>query len=177
MKLIDAGERVFIRRPRLADADEFLRGVAQSRSLHRPWVYPGTSSLQFETYLRRQRTDRHHGFFICEQGTRALVGVANLNEVVRGDFQSAYLGYYAFAPYVGNGYMHEGVGLVLRQAFTSVGLHRVEVNIQPKNRSSIALARRLGFVHEGSARRYLKVGGRWRDHDRWALLVEGWRAR
>ena len=151
--------------------------MARSRSLHRPWVYPGTSSREFEAYLRRQRTDRHLGFFICERGTRALVGVANLNEVVRGDFQSAYLGYYAFARYVGNGYMYEGVGLVLRQAFTSVGLHRVEVNIQSENHRSIALARKLGFVRERRSRRYLKVGGRWRNHERLALLVEGWRAR
>lgn len=110
MRPLDAGERVLIRRPRLADARAFLRLVARSRSLHRPWVYPSASAREFEAYVRRQRSDRYRGFFVCERETGDLVGVANLNEVVRGDFQSAYLGYYAFVPHVGRGYMREGVG-------------------------------------------------------------------
>jgi len=31
--------------------------------------------------------------------TRAIVGVFNLGEIVHGQFQSAYVGYYAFAPH------------------------------------------------------------------------------
>ena len=31
----------------------------------------------------------------------ALVGVFNFSEIVRGAFQSAYLGYFAFAPHAG----------------------------------------------------------------------------
>jgi ribosomal-protein-alanine N-acetyltransferase len=42
------------------------------------------------------------------------------------------------------------------------------------NRASVALVRRLGFRREGYSRRYLKIGGRWRDHERWALLAEDW---
>jgi ribosomal-protein-alanine N-acetyltransferase len=102
--------------------------------------------------------------------------VINLNEVVRGSFQSAYLGYYAFEPFAGQGFMSAGMTLVLRQAFREIGLHRLEANIQPENKASIALARRLGFRREGFSPRYLKLGGRWRDHERWALLREGWRS-
>jgi ribosomal-protein-alanine N-acetyltransferase len=54
-------------------------------------------------------------------------------------------------------------------------LHRVEANIQPRNRASIALVKSLGFRQEGYSPRYLKIGGRWRDHERWALLVDDWR--
>jgi ribosomal-protein-alanine N-acetyltransferase len=56
--------------------------------------------------------------------------------------------------------------------FGDLGLHRVEANIQPGNTRSIGLVQRLGFEKEGFSRRYLKVGGEWRDHERWALLAE-----
>ncbi len=72
--------------------------------------------------------------------------------------------------------MREGLELVLGRAFTELGLHRLEANIQPGNHASIALVERCGFVREGFSERYLKVGGRWRDHERWAIRVEQWRA-
>jgi len=63
---------------------------------------------------------------------------------------------------------------VLRHAFVMLRLHRVEANIQPGNRASIALAEGAGFRREGFSPRYLKIGGRWRDHERWAILAEEW---
>jgi ribosomal-protein-alanine N-acetyltransferase len=65
--------------------------------------------------------------------------------------------------------------LALRHAFRTLKLHRVEANIEPGNEASIALVRRAGFTREGFSQRYLKLGGRWRDHERWALLREDWR--
>jgi ribosomal-protein-alanine N-acetyltransferase len=70
--------------------------------------------------------------------------------------------------------MTEGVRAVLGRVFGDLGLHRVEANIQPANLRSIALVRRLGFEKEGFSRRYLKVDGDWRDHERWALRAESW---
>ena len=99
----------------------------------------------------------------------------NVSEIVRGPFRSAYLGYYAFVPHAGHGYMTEALTLALRWAFRGLRLHRVEANIQPGNQASRALVRGLGFRREGFSRRYLKVAGRWRDHERWALVAEDWR--
>ena len=103
-----------------------------------------------------------------------LAGVVNVNEIVRYSFQSAYLGYYAFTPHAACGFMREGLQLVIERAFDELRLHRLEANIQPANVRSIALVRSLGFRNEGLSRRYLKISGRWRDHERWALLVDDW---
>ena len=73
------------------------------------------------------------------------------------------------------GYTTEALQLMLRHAFVKLKLHRVEANIQPENAASIALVKRAGFVKEGYSRRYLKICGRWRDHERWAILIEDWR--
>jgi ribosomal-protein-alanine N-acetyltransferase len=122
--------------------------------------------------LKRFSSDRRYGFLVIHRDSGGVVGVININDIIRGAFQSASLGYYALAPYAGQGLMHEGMLLVLKYAFGKLKLHRVEANIQPGNRASIALVRKCGFVREGFSRRMLKIQGRWRDHQRWALSVE-----
>lgn len=116
-------------------------------------------------------------FVVHLRDSNALVGVVNLSEVVRGSFRSAYLAYYAFEPYAGRGLMREGLAQVLILAFGRLELHRLEANLQPGNRASRALVRSLGFRREGFSPRYLKINGRWKDHERWAILAEEWRAR
>jgi ribosomal-protein-alanine N-acetyltransferase len=61
---------------------------------------------------------------------------------------------------------------LVKKAFSEVQLHRLEANIQPENLASVALVRACGFVQEGYSRRYLKIRGRWRDHERWAILAK-----
>ena len=119
----------------------------------------------------------HAGLLVCRVDDDAMAGVFNFSEIVRGTFQSAYLGYYAFAPHAGDGYMSDGLRLALDSAFRTLKLHRVEANIQPGNVRSIALVRKAGFTREGFSRRYIKIAGRWRDHVRFALTIEDWRAR
>jgi [ribosomal protein S5]-alanine N-acetyltransferase len=164
--------RVIIRPPTGNDGPAFLAAVRRSRSLHRPWVSPPASTKAFAGYVERAVSETHRGFLVIHRRTGNLVGVINLNNVIRGAFQNAFLGYYSFLPQAGRGLMHEGMQLVLRHAFRKLKLHRLEANIQPGNHASIALARKCGFVREGFSRRYLKILGRWRDHERWTLLSE-----
>jgi ribosomal-protein-alanine N-acetyltransferase len=112
------------------------------------------------------------GYFIRLRASGELIGVINVSEIVRGAFRSAYVGFYAFAPYHRQGYMAEGLQLVIGAAFRRLRLHRLEANVQPGNRASLRLIRRLGFRREGYSPRYLKIAGRWRDHERWALLAD-----
>jgi [ribosomal protein S5]-alanine N-acetyltransferase len=169
--------RVLIRPPSARDRDPFLGAARRSRAFHRGWGDPPKTPTAFRDYLRRARSTRHAGHVLVECATDELVGVVNVMEIVRGSFQSAYLGYYLFVPFGGRGYMTEGLRLVVRRAFGELRLHRLEANIQPANVRSIRLVERLGFRREGLSKAYLKIGGRWRDHERWALLREEWRPR
>ena len=172
---VAVGRRVLVRRPRLADRDEFIRLARASARLHRGLVHPPRTAAAFAAYVRRGGDPRQLPLLVCRRADGAILGVINLSEIVRGNFWSAYLAYYAFAPHARQGYMTDGLRLVVRHAFRVLRLHRLEANIQPGNVASLALVRRVGFAREGFSPRYLRVGWRWRDHERWALLRERWR--
>jgi ribosomal-protein-alanine N-acetyltransferase len=166
---------VIIRAPRASDETTFLAAVRASQRLHKPWVQPPRSPAAFRRYLARVEDPSHAAFLIWKTGPEGgLVGVVNISEIVLGPFQSAYLGYYAFEPFAGRGLMRMGFELVLTTAFRKLKLHRLEANIQPANHASRRLVKRLGFTREGLSPRYLKIAGRWRDHERWALLLDQW---
>lgn len=172
----DGNRRVFLRAPEASDRDEFVALMRASRSFHRPWATAPTDDDRFATYLVDSRRPDFEAMLCCRYNDLAIIGFFNLSQISRGSLQSAYLGYAVGKPYAGQGYMREGLQLVLEHAFLNLGLHRVEANIQPGNRASIALARGAGFRREGFSPRYLKIGGRWRDHERWAILADEWKA-
>ena len=169
--------RVYIRAPVREDAAQFTALMRASREFHSPWATAPTDDERFAAYLADQRRPDFAAMLLCRAEDDAIVGFFNLSQIVRRRLQSAYLGYAVGQPFAGQGYMRHGLELVLRHSFTTLALHRIEANIQPGNTSSLALARGAGFRREGFSPRYLKIGGRWRDHERWAILVEEWRAR
>jgi [ribosomal protein S5]-alanine N-acetyltransferase len=159
------------------DRDQFLALVRESRELHRPWAYPPDRNEQFDELVARSRRDDVVTLLGCRMEDQALFGVFTISQIVRGSFQSAYLGYYGHVRFARQGYMREALKVVLDHAFGPMGLHRVEANIQPGNAPSTALALGAGFRLEGFSPRYLLIGGRWRDHERYAITVEEWRER
>jgi ribosomal-protein-alanine N-acetyltransferase len=168
---------VRLERPSARREREFLSAALRSRALHRGYVVPASVPREYRSYLRATRRANQESFFVVDARSGELAGVININDIVRYSELSGRLGYYAFVPHAGNGLMREGLASVIACAFRELGLHRLEANIQPANRRSISLVEGLGFRREGKARRLLKIGNRWRDHDRWALLKEEWRPR
>lgn len=148
-----------------------------SLQFHKGRAFTPVTPAQYARYLAACRQPNFLGLLIKRRADGVVVGALELSQIVMGVFRSAYLGYYLGAPYAGQGLMSEAIALVLNHAFTEMGLHRVEANIQPDNAASLALVAKLGFVREGYSRRYLKIRGRWRDHERWAILAEDWGAR
>jgi [ribosomal protein S5]-alanine N-acetyltransferase len=167
--------RIQLSAPRADDAAEWIELVQTSTAYHRPWVYLRADAAGFDEYMHKIATGRTIGFFVRRAADLRLAAVINLNEPVMAAFHSAYLSYYADAGCAGQGYVSEGLALVVDEAFERLDFHRLEANIQPGNERSLALVRRLGFRQEGFSPRYLQVDGVWRDHERWAILADEWK--
>lgn len=175
------GQRVFLRSLRPADRRAWTDLRTASRDHLRPFdprpprgIDPYGNS-GFGALKARSSDPASDVLLAFRREDGALLGGINLNQIVRGAFGSAYLGYWMGAEHAGQGYMTEALQLGLRRAFRQLRLHRVEANILPHNAPSLALVKRAGFTREGFSRRYLKIAGRWQDHERWALLAEDWK--
>jgi ribosomal-protein-alanine N-acetyltransferase len=177
--------RVVVRRAVPADQDMYVEAVTRSYERIRPWnpVDPG----DFPELMARQG-ESLRTFLVLDAADGGLAARVNVSNIVRGRFRNASLGYDAYLPYAGTGRTAEGLAIVVDRCFASpaphatgarvhpdgLELHRLEVNVQPGNTRSLALARRIGFRHEGTSPRMLLINGAWRDHERFALTVEEW---
>lgn len=113
------------------------------------------------------------GIFVDGQ----FCGEINLNNVVRGAFQSAYVGYWIDEARAGRSYMSEAVAVVTKFSFVDLHLHRLEIDIIPRNTNSRRVMEKLRFREEGVAERFLEINGVWEDHVRYGITAEEWLTR
>jgi len=174
-KQLPKGKKVYLREPTAEDFDELDALYKSSRRLHRGLVSPNFSRDDFYNLLIRNKGEDYESLLICVRETGTIAGTITLSQIFRKAFCNAYLGYLLGEKFTGEGYMTEAVELILKQAFLNLKLHRVEANVQPHNASSIKVLKRCGFTKEGFSRNYLKISGKWRDHERWAIIKEDWK--
>ena len=176
-KLILPGKNIFLRYPQVEDCEEFVALNKASAKFHRNLANPPKDEKVFKEFLTRNAFEENECFLICQKTDEKICGAINLTQIFRARFQNAYLGYYLGQKFAGKGYMKEAIALILRFAFDELKLHRVEANVQPHNTASISVLERNGFSKEGFSPKYLKIGGRWRDHERWAIIKENWKGK
>ncbi len=164
------------------------RALRQNDSHLRPWsVAPAsgedTASLtSVSRGVLRQRREWKQGqayvFMITtRENERTIIGRIAFGGVLRGAFQNAYLGYWIDADYQGRGLMTEAVSAATTFAFASIGLHRVQAAVMPRNTPSQHVLEKVGYRREGLAVRYLCIAGAWEDHLIFAMTAEEWRGR
>jgi [ribosomal protein S5]-alanine N-acetyltransferase len=174
-----AGELVSLRPPDRGDYDEWAAIRALSRDFLTPWepTWPpdALSRASYRARLARYaedwRTDQGYNFFIF-RSDETLVGGVGLSNMRRGVAETASLGYWIGQPFARRGYMTAALPLILDFAFDRLRLHRVEAACLPTNVPSRAVLLRTGFQHEGYARNYLLIDGKWQDHLLFAILRE-----
>jgi ribosomal-protein-alanine N-acetyltransferase len=107
----------------------------------------------------------------------AFAGEINLNNVVRGAFQSATIGYWIDKSRAGRSLMSEAVAVLAQYAFEEMRLHRLEICIIPRNVNSRRVMEKLDIRTEGIAERFLEINGVWEDHIRYGITYEEWNER
>ena len=157
-----------------------LRAANAGRLMRWEAVPPGVvlparlGRTAFASLLRTLRTEaragRGHGYAIEYDG--ALVGQVTVSAIQRGAALTATIGYWVAEAVSGRGIAPAAVALVVDECFAGLGLHRVEVDVQPANTASRRVVEKLGFTREGVRRRLLHVDGAWRDHELWAMTFE-----
>lgn len=156
-----------------SDEAMFIEAMQASRAFHSPWIFPPVDKDSFAAYIQKYQQPQHKSLLAVNDQDQ-LVGVCNLNYILRSAYQSAWLSFYSVAQFAGQGLMSRALQLLLKHVFMDMQLHRLEVNIQPKNERSINLVRRNGFRQEGFSPRFMEINGQWCDHERWAMTVEDW---
>jgi [ribosomal protein S5]-alanine N-acetyltransferase len=103
-----------------------------------------------------------------------FTGELTLSSIQRGPLQSAFIGYWIDEAEAGNNYVPEAVVTLMQYAFETLRLHRLEINIIPRNTASRRVVEKLEVRFEGVAERYLEIDGAWEDHARFAITAEEW---
>lgn len=170
--ILRMGTRVYIAAPTHKNKNSFLEFIHRNEDYHKPWLYHSFDDRYYDHYLKRIKRGVTQGCFAFEIDTNTLIGVININNILLGGIGSASLGYCGDKLHAGQGLMAEAMDLVLEYAVENIGLHRLEANIQPENIPSLKLVQKVGFRREGFSPKYLQIGGKWCDHERWAILDE-----
>lgn len=172
------GEFVSLRLPNMSDYAAWAELRALSRQHLTPWEPQWARDELTRSSFRRRlrhiqrevRDDLGYAYLIFAETPLTLVGGLNISNVRRGIAQTASIGYWIGAPYAGRGLMTDAARTVTHFAFATLRLNRIEAACLPSNAASARVLAKVGFRLEGRARRYLKIDGRWQDHDLYALL-------
>lgn len=157
----------------------------RSRATHTPWdpIRPPdywelpVVAERLHAQLIEAELDRSLCTYLsAKSAPDRVIGALNLRNITRGALMSCVIGYGLAPEAVGCGFMTEAIDRIVSVGFNELGLHRLEINVVPRNARSIAVAERCGFRREGLSPRYLKIAGRWEDHVRYAKLNEDSRA-
>ncbi|TVX92640.1 GNAT family N-acetyltransferase [Paenibacillus agilis] len=160
------------------NSKEVLDFVVRNTDFLKPWEVERNadyySIAYHESLLREEFRKIQEGslfkVWIFKEDT--IIGSIALSNIIRGAFQSCHLGYKMDEREQGKGIMTEALRAVIVVAFQQLQLHRIEANIMPSNKASMRVVEKLGFDHEGLARKYLKINGVWEDHIHMVLLNE-----
>lgn len=173
-------ERLVLRALNAADAPAVLEYHRRCWPFVAPWS-PLIDARFFTVEFQRERLESEWTTRLTGGGIRfylssradpegPILGDLHFSSIIRGAFQSCFVGYKMDENATNRGHMTEALQRGVEFAFKELRLHRLEANIMPRNLPSRRVAIKAGFIEEGLARKYLKINGVWEDHLHYVLL-------
>ena len=166
----------------LTEADvPALFAIFGDSEVMRYWSHPAMTDIAEAEALLRDI--QHHAeaetlfqWGIARREDDVVIGTCTLCRIDR-EHRRGELGYILRRDHWGRGFATEALTAVIHHAFETLGLHRLEADIDPRNPRSIRLVERLGFKAEGRLRERYFVAGEIQDSAIYGLLEPEWRAR
>ena len=172
------GKQVVLRELRLSDAAS-LFAMLTTEEVSRFISPPPTTVNGFEKFiawtLRMREVGSYACFAVTLRGSDAAIGIFQLRELEPG-FGTAEWGFAIGSPYWGSGAFTDGAELVIRFAFETVGVHRLEARASVRNGRGNGALRKIGAVQEGVLRRSFLRHGEYHDQALYSILADDWRA-
>ncbi len=170
-------ERLYLRILKPSFGRQILEYYKRNQSFLKEWdprhdsdfytVSYHRNSLKNEYYLFKDR--KLIRFWIISKETNKIIGNVCCSNIIMGNFKSCFLSYKLDKDEINKGYITEAIKKVVQIMFNEYDLHRIEVNIIPRNVRSLRVVEKLGFEREGFSKRYLEINGVWEDHVHFAI--------
>lgn len=170
--------RVVLRPLEDRDAPQLV-AIFSDRDVMRYWSTPAwtdpAEAARLLDSIRRCFAERSlFQWGVARRSDDLVIGTCTLCHLDRQN-RRAEIGFALRRDCWGAGYMSEALGRLLRYAFETLALHRLEADVDPRNAGSIRLLERLGFVREGLLRERWLVNGEVNDTVFFGLLRSEWR--
>ena len=173
------GPRLVLRAPDEHDVDR-LFALFSDPAVMRYWSRPpmterGEAVALLARWLDGVATREALTWVLASPDADAAVGTCTLFRF-EPRHRRAEIGYSLRSELWGRGLAREALTLMLDWALPTLGLHRVEADVDPRNDGSRRLLLRLGFRSEGVLRERYFVGDEVSDTELFGLLASEWPA-
>ena len=143
--------RLILRKATTLDTEKIL-GFVNSAYAKKYNPYDSYSEIRLWKHLR----ETTNFVLICKE-TKSIIGIIGLEEdTIRINVNAISLTYIIDELYSNKGYMTEALKEIIRYVFEEENIDIISLKIISSNLSSIAIAKKLGFIKEGIIRKAIK---------------------
>jgi RimJ/RimL family protein N-acetyltransferase len=172
------GRQVRLRELRTSDAPS-LFSLLTTDEVARFISPPPTTVEGFERFigwtLRQRAAGTYACFAVTIVGEDTAIGIFQVRQTEPG-FSTAEWGFALGSAFWGTGLFADSAELVLKFAFDTLGVHRLEARAALRNGRGNGALRKIGAVQEGVLRKSFLRHGEYLDQALYAIVDEDWRA-